>query len=163
MRPQRSLFVSRAVFVGAAKRPVGGGRRVVVGSGSGLSEEPASGCKAGHAGLRVVPPALPGSSELAARVGDQVTVDGGGDLAFECSERFFTALALVELAPVVGTSRGVVAYLGHRGDVQRPVQLPVAAGVEPVPLGGAAGRGDGGGAGVAGKWPLVGNRVMSPV
>jgi hypothetical protein len=34
--------------------------------------------------------------------------------------------------------------------VQRPVQLPVAARVEPMALGGAAGRGDRGGAGVAG-------------
>ena len=62
--PARSLqseacLCQGGVFVGATKRPVGGGRSVVVGSGSGLSEEPASGCKAGHAGLRVVPVALP--------------------------------------------------------------------------------------------------------
>jgi hypothetical protein len=54
----------KGVFEGASKQPVGGRRSVVVGSGSGLSEEPASGCKAGHAGLRVVPVALPGSLEL---------------------------------------------------------------------------------------------------
>jgi hypothetical protein len=56
--------VSRGVFEGATRQPAGGGRSVVVGSGSGLSEEPASGCKAGHAGLRVVPVALPGSLQL---------------------------------------------------------------------------------------------------
>jgi len=61
---ERSLFVSRGVFEGATRRPAGGGRSVVAGSGSGLSEEPASGCKAGHAGLRVVPAALPGSFQL---------------------------------------------------------------------------------------------------
>jgi hypothetical protein len=66
------------------------------------------------------------------RVGDQVPVDGLGDLAFERPQRFLTALALVVLASVVATPGGVVADLGHGGDVQRPVQLPVAAGVEPV-------------------------------
>jgi hypothetical protein len=79
-----------------------------------------------------------------------VPVDGLGDLAFEGTQCLFGALAFVELAPLVGPSGGVVAYLGDGGDVQRPVELAVAAGVQPVPLLGAARCGDGGGAGVAG-------------
>jgi hypothetical protein len=35
--PERSLFVPRGVFEGATKQPVGVGRSVIVGSGSGLS------------------------------------------------------------------------------------------------------------------------------
>jgi hypothetical protein len=62
--PDRSLFVSRGVSRARRGSPSAAGVGSFVGSGSGLSEEPASGCKAGHAGLRVVPVALPGSSEV---------------------------------------------------------------------------------------------------
>jgi hypothetical protein len=57
---ERSLFVSRGVSRARRSSPSAAGVGSFVGSGSGLSEEPASGCKAGHAGLRVVPVALPG-------------------------------------------------------------------------------------------------------
>jgi hypothetical protein len=79
-----------------------------------------------------------------------VPVDGLGDLTLEGPQGFLGALALVELASVVGPSRGVVADLGHGGDVESAVELPVAARVEPVTLLGSAGRGDGGAARVAG-------------
>jgi hypothetical protein len=70
-------------------------------------------------------------------VGDQVPVHDLGDLGFEGPQGVLAALAFVEFASVVGPSGGVVADLGHRGDVQRPVQLPVAVRVEPVAVLGA--------------------------
>lgn len=124
--------------------PAGGGRSVVVGSGSGLSEEPASGCKAGHAGHESS--RLPSRAHLgsAVGVGDEVSVDRLGDLALEGSQRLLGALALVELASVIGPSLGVVADLGDRSDVERPVELAVASGVEPVTLPTSTGGGDSG-------------------
>jgi hypothetical protein len=75
-------------------------------------------------------------------VGDEVSVDRLGDLALEGSQRLLGALALVELASVMGPSLGVVADLGDRSDVERPVELAVASGVEPVTLPTSTGGGD---------------------
>jgi hypothetical protein len=60
-------------------------------------------------------------------VGDEGPVDGVGDLSFQRPDGFFGALALGAFAVVVVASRAGVAELGDRGDVDREVQLPVAA------------------------------------
>ena len=67
-------------------------------------------------------------------VGDELSVDGVGDLSFERAECFFAAVAFGDLASVVDASGGVVAGLGDRGDVQCVVQLAVPVGVQSVPV-----------------------------
>ena len=61
-------------------------------------------------------------------------VHGVGDATLQRAQRFLLRLALVDLALVVGAARGVVTDLGDGDDVQRVVQLAVAAGVEPMPF-----------------------------
>ena len=55
------------------------------------------------------------------------------DAAFQRAQRFLLRLALSELAFVVRASRRVMADLGDGDEVQRAVELPVAARVQPVP------------------------------
>ena len=108
----------------------------MVGSGSDSSEEPA---------VQDVEPVtlesesflcvLPGPLErqlLLAGVGDEVAVDDVGEPSLERADCFFGGLAFGDFAVVVGATEGVVAELCDRDDVDRPVQLPVAALVEPV-------------------------------
>jgi hypothetical protein len=99
-----------------------------------LSEEPVSGCKAGRAGLRVAPSALPGPLGSVAGVGDELAVDGVAGLALQGARCFLAGLAFGELAPVVDASVGVVGDLGDGGDVDGPVELAVPAWVESVPV-----------------------------
>ena len=63
----------------------------------------------------------------------EVPVDGVGDPALQRPQRLFRSLALLEFAVVVATPDGVVAELVDRDDLDCPVQLSVAALVQPVP------------------------------
>ena len=72
------------------------------------------------------------SSVGASGVGDEVPVDDVGDLTLQRPDCFFGGLALGDLAVVELAAVARVAELGDRGDVDRAVQLPVAARVEPV-------------------------------
>ena len=110
---------------------------MVVGSGSDLSEEPAV-QDAEPVTLDFVSflSVLPGpvSSLLeSAGVGDQWPVDDVGELALQRSDRFFGALALGDVAVVVVAAGAGVAELGDGDDVDRAVQLAVAARVQPMP------------------------------
>ena len=59
--------------------------------------------------------------------------DAAGDLAFEAAHGLFVGLALADLAVVVAAALAVGhADLGHRDEVQRRVELAVAAAREPV-------------------------------
>ncbi len=70
----------------------------------------------------------------ASGVVDEVPVDDVGDPPRESAEGFFAGLALCDLAVEVDPARGVrVADLGDGDRVDRPVQLAVAAQVDPVP------------------------------
>jgi hypothetical protein len=60
-------------------------------------------------------------------------------------------LSVCEQARVVGGGFGVVAGAGERDDVERAVELAVAAAVEPVALLAGAGGVDGAGAGEGGE------------
>lgn len=55
----------------------------------------------------------------------QLAPHGIADASFQAAEPFSCALALTELAPVVGTARGVVADLGDGGDVDGVVEPAV--------------------------------------
>jgi len=93
-----------------------------------------------------------------------VSVDDIGDPSLQGAEGFFAGLALVDLAGVVGPAQGVaVADLGDGDHVDRPVQLPVAAQVDPVPWPRPGGGFVGGGGVVGGVVGSAGNRSMSPV
>ena len=113
-------------------------------------------------GLRVVPSALPGPRLSVVRR-RRLAVDGVADLAFQGAERFFAGLAFGEFASVVGTPVGVVRDLGDGCDVERAVELPVAARVEPVTVLERAGRLNRSRAVVAGVVPASAKRVTSPV
>lgn len=61
-------------------------------------------------------------------VGEPHSPDTAGDLAFETAHGLFVGLALADLAVVVAAAFAVGhADLGHRDDVQRRVELAVAA------------------------------------
>ena len=66
-------------------------------------------------------------------VGDHGPVDDVGELALERADGFFGVLAVGAFAVVVLAPLTRVAKLGHRGGMDGPVQLPVAALVQPVP------------------------------
>src|SRR3974390_762180 len=98
------------------RRVASSGRRVVTGPGSGLSEEPVPGVRAGRAGCRVVP-LLPswalGAGRGAPGVGLQAGEDGVADLPFQRAQCLFGGLALGQLLVVVGAAFAVpVADLG---------------------------------------------------
>jgi hypothetical protein len=81
----------------------------------------------------------------------ELTPDSVGDPALERSECFFAGLAFGLSAKVVGASGCVVTDLGDGDDVDRVVQLAVAARVQPVSLPVGAGRFDRCGPVVAGE------------
>ena len=60
-------------------------------------------------------------------------IEAAGELAFEAAQRAFGRLAFGFLAGEVLAGGGVVLGAGHGDDVQRVVELPVTAAVEPVP------------------------------
>ena len=61
-------------------------------------------------------------------------VEAAREVAFEAAERSLPGLALGLLAGQVGLGGRVVAGAGDGDDVQRVVELAVAAAVEPVAL-----------------------------
>ena len=91
----------------------------------------------------------------AAEVDLELAPDGVADPTLESAQHLLFRLPLGDLALVVGAAGCVVADLGDRGQVERVVQLAVAARVEPVAFAGTAGGFDGGGAVVGGE-PLWG-------
>ena len=62
-----------------------------------------------------------------------------GQSPFQAAQGFSFRLAGGPFAFVVGAAFGVAADLGERDRVKGPVELPVSAGVEPVPDGAAGG------------------------
>ena len=56
-----------------------------------------------------------------------------GQSPFQAAEGFAFGFAGGAFAFVVGAAFGVAADLGQRDRVERPVELPVPAGIEPVP------------------------------
>jgi hypothetical protein len=70
-------------------------------------------------------------------------------VALEAADRFLLGFAFGVSAVEVGAGGGVGAGAGERDDVQRAVELAVAAAVSPVACGVARAGGDWGGAGVA--------------
>src|SRR5690348_15551700 len=149
------LFVSRG-SVGLSPlarvtgcRAAGCGRMVVTGSGSGLSEEPVPGVRAGRAGDRAVP-RLPsrafcmscGSPGISLQAGE----DGVADLAFQRAQGLLGGLALGELLVVVSAALAVpLADLGDRGHVDGVVEVAVPAPAQPAGLALAGGHLDRGG------------------
>jgi len=67
----------------------------------------------------------------------QAVVDGADEQSLEAADGFAAALAFGPFALEVVAGRRVVAALGDGDPVERSVELPVAAAVEPVPLGAA--------------------------
>lgn len=65
----------------------------------------------------------------------ELPVDRLGDSTLEAAHGFGDGLILFAFAFVVGAGVGMPADLGERDGVQRPVELAVAAPVEPMPLG----------------------------
>lgn len=85
-------------------------------------------------------------------VSDHDSPEVFGKSAFQATQRLLAGFAFGEFAFVVGpTGAGAHPDLRDRGDVQRRVELPVAAAREPVAGAFGAGDLDGCGAGVGGK------------
>ena len=76
-----------------------------------------------------------------------MVVEVAGELSFDAAACFAWGLSCCEEPLVVGDSLGVPAAAVERDDVEGAVELSVAAAVEPVALGLAAGGLDGAGAG----------------
>src|SRR5262245_42090757 len=79
------------------------------------------------------------------------TEEVAGEVALEAADRLAHALALAGLALDVADRRRVVLAAADDDRVQRAVELPVAAGIEPVAEDPAGGGGDRRGAGEAGE------------
>ena len=62
----------------------------------------------------------------------QVAVEAAGELSFEAADRVASGLAFGDLARDVGLGVGVHPGAGDRDDVQRVVELAVAAFLQPV-------------------------------
>jgi hypothetical protein len=90
--------------------------------------------------------AQPGSLKLL--IGQQATVDGVRQSAFQAPQRFFGGLALGQLALVIGLPSTRPADLDHRHHVQGVIQLAVPGPRQPVADDLAAGGLQWGGAGV---------------
>jgi hypothetical protein len=68
------------------------------------------------------------SRTASGRLGAEVREDDVGDASFQCAERFFGRLALLQFAVVeAAAGRVPMPDLCHRGDVHRVIQLAVAA------------------------------------
>jgi hypothetical protein len=89
-----------------------------------------------------------------------VVAQGGehdvGQFPFQAAQGFAVGFAGGSLALVVGAAFGVAADLGDRDRVERAVELPVPAGIEPVPHGPPGGGGQRGGAVGGGEGVAVG-------
>ena len=136
-------FMSRGSFwgcLGASGRTLlpGGveSRSVAFGSGSDSSEEPAvqdvEPVTLDSRSFLFCPPGPTWTSALLLGVGFEVAVDDVGDPSLERADCFFGGLSLGDFAVEVDAASGVVAELCDRNDVERPVQLPVAALVQPM-------------------------------
>lgn len=89
---------------------------------------------------------------LAVLVSDHDSPEVFGESAFQAAQGLVAGLAFGDFAVVVGPAgAGAHPDLGDRGDVQRRVELPVAATRQPVAGAFSAGDLDGRGAGVAGE------------
>src|SRR5215216_6344525 len=77
-----------------------------------------------------------------------------GEVALEAADRLVQAFAFAGLALDVADRRCVVLAAADDDRVQRAVELPVAAGVEPMAVDATGGGGDRGGAGEAGEGRL---------
>ena len=87
--------------------------------------------------------------------GDEGPVGLAGDEAFQAADDLHLAFAFLGLPVHVVAGGLVVAHADDGNVVQGGVVLPVAAFVEPVPVGLAAGGGDGAGAAELGKRGLA--------
>ena len=70
-------------------------------------------------------------------------VDAVGDAAFEASESVLLGAPLRLLPKVVGTAFGIPSDLGESREVDNPVELSVAASIEPMSVGPPGARGQG--------------------
>ncbi len=64
--------------------------------------------------------------------GGEDVVEAASEVAFEAADRFAFAFAFGLFAGEVGLGRWVTAGAGDRDDVQRVVELAVAAAMQPV-------------------------------
>src|SRR5438552_9983639 len=85
----------------------------------------------------------------------EAAVEVAGERAFDAAAGFAGGLAGCEEALVVGGGFGVVVDACERDDVQRPVELAVAAAVQSVPSLLSAGGVEGVGAGECGEGGFV--------
>src|SRR4051812_17614404 len=69
-------------------------------------------------------------------IGPHRRVDAADQLSLEAAQRLASGLALAQLALDIGLRGRVIAALRDRNSMERRVQLPVAAAVEPVALAG---------------------------
>jgi hypothetical protein len=135
-RSDRGMASSVPATGGTRRRTAGDGRRVVTGSGSGLSEEPVPGVRAGRAGDRVVP-LLPSRALRtgcsAPGVGLQAGEGSVADLPFQRAQGLLGGLALGQFPVVAGPALAVpVADLGGRSHVDGVVEPPVPAPGQPA-------------------------------
>src|SRR5262245_65576082 len=105
-------MASSATGAGRSRRWAGGrSRRVVTRPGSGLSEEPVPGVRAGRAGDKVVPrlpSRAPGDRRGLAGAGGQRCADGVADPAVEAAQRFLVRLAFGDLFLLAGPAVAVL-------------------------------------------------------
>jgi hypothetical protein len=90
--------------------------------------------------------------------------DPAGEVSLEAADRFLLGLPFGVSAVEVDAGGWVGAGSGERDDVERAVELAIAAAVQPVAFGVAGAGGDRGGAGVSrearvGRKPLGAGRV----
>ena len=105
---------------GSGSGGTGGGRQIV--------RRPAPGCGSRIEGQAAPEPGL-------VRSGAEVGVDLAGDVAFQAAHDFFLGQAFGGAPLDVGAGRGVGAHPGDHDPPQGVAGLPVAGGVEAVPLG----------------------------
>jgi len=82
--------------------------------------------------VRVVPGSSRACLVVNVGVGDELVVDGVGDVSLERPKCCFAVFAFVDLASVVDAPGCVVGDLGDRGDVDGVVQLAVTVAVQAV-------------------------------
>jgi hypothetical protein len=132
----------------------------VAGSGSDFSEELVVGVEPAAPDCRVAPCCPPGPVAPCSSF-DHEPPNMVGQAAFQAGSCLLLRFTGRELGVVVGPSRTAGhSYLVHRDDVQREVELPVAAAREAMTEAIRPGHLDRRDAGVAGKVAAVGNRLI---
>ena len=131
----KPLCVKR-VISGALKRRAGLLHRVVLGPGSDLSKAPVIRVQAGHAGEESSPGCPPGPAYIPTRLASRRSWRYTASESRRLRERMASFLVLPSstLPQVVVPTWSVEADLTDGGDVQRVVELAVAARVEAVAL-----------------------------